>query len=144
MSVAPTSGPIKKALKAKMRANTTINTAAVGGIVEGINTRKSVKFPYISYSVAYLPLERSWGSTMLIAAFDIVVRGEDPEGVSSLFEAITKELDDSKLFVTGLSTLIVELVEELPLQPEQTAEGKKVHQNGGTFSVWVNKDHSHD
>lgn len=138
---APTSGPIKKALKAKLRANTAIDSAAVGGIHEGVNTRKTIKYPYITYSAAYLPIVRQWGSSMLIAGFDIVARGPNPDEVSDLDALITEELDGGELSVTGLTTLIVQREEELPLPPERNAEGIKVYANGGTYSIWVDKNH---
>lgn len=140
-NTAPTSGPIKKALKAKLSASTPVSAAAVGGIHEGINVRKTIVYPYVVYSAAYLPLVRQWGSTMLLCGFDIVARSLDPEEASTLDQLITEELDDGELTVTGLSTLIVRREEELPLPPDTNAEGKKVYQNGGTYSIWVDKNH---
>lgn len=136
----PTSGPVKQALVAKLRANSAIRTAAVGGIHEGKNASPTIRYPYIVFSLAYGPYERAWGSALFIPGFDIVVRGTDPVGVSNLDALITSELDDSTLEVTGLSTLTVSRVGELPLPPNENAEGRKVFQNGGTYEVWLDKD----
>ena len=137
----PTSGPVKRALVKKLRANSLIRAAAVGGIHEGIYASKGpVRYPYIVFSLAYGPYEPSWGSTLFVPGFDIVVRGTNPVAVDSLDALITKELHDSTLLVTGLSTLTVSRTAELPLTPEKNAEGLRVFQNGGTYEIWLNKD----
>jgi hypothetical protein len=143
-TAAPTSGPIKVALKAKLSANTAISAAAVGGIHEGINVRKTINYPYVTYSLAYAPIVRHWGSVMLIAGVDVVARGFDPDEVSSLDVLITEELDGGELWVPGLTTLIVQREEELPLSPDRNAEGKKVYANGGTYSIWADKNFLND
>jgi hypothetical protein len=136
----PTSGPVKQALVQKLRANNAIRTAAVGGIHEGVNNSKTIRYPYIIYSLMAGPYDRYWGSVLFIPGFDIVVRGTDPVEVSNLDVLITSELDDSTLEVTGLETLTVSRTAELPLPPERNAEGIRVFQNGGTYEVWLNKD----
>lgn len=140
-NTAPTSGPIRIALMAKMKANTDILAAAVGGLHEGLNTRKTIVYPYVVVSPAYFPIIRQWGSTMLMCGFDIVAMSPDPDQASTLDQLITAELDDGELSVTGLTTLIVRREEELPLPADRNAEGKKVYRNGGTYSIWVDKNH---
>lgn len=139
-TAAPTSGPLKKVLVRTMRENVPIATAAVGGIHEGFNNSDEISYPYITYQLVSAPIVRAWGSAMLMAAFDIVVRGTDPVGVNSLDTLITALLDGSSLAVPGLYTLIVQREEELPLPPERDAEGKKLYQNGATYSFWVDKN----
>lgn len=140
-NTAPTSGPLKQALLKKLLANNQIAVAAVGGIMEGINVADTITYPYVVYSLAFAPIIRMWGSSMLLAGFDIVVRGPNPVEVNSLDALITAELDDSTLTVTGLDTLIVRREEELPLAPERDAEGKRIYQNGANYLVWVDKNH---
>lgn len=139
----PTSGPVKQALVKKLKANSQIRAAAVGGIHEGINASKTIRYPYIVFNLAYGPYDRQWGSAMFIPGFDIVVRGTDPVEVNNLDALITSELDDGTLEVTGLSTLTVSRTAELPLPPERSAEGRRVFQNGGTYEVWLDQDRSH-
>lgn len=138
----PTSGPVKQALVKKLRANSSIRNAAVGGIHEGVNNSKTIRYPYVVYSLAYGPYERQWGSVTFIPGFDIVIRGTDPVEVSNLDVLITEELDDSTLSVTGLDSLTVTRTAELPLPPERNAEGLRVFQNGGTYEFWLSKDRS--
>jgi hypothetical protein len=123
-----------------MSENNDIRTAAVGGIHEGFNNSDTIKWPFVTYQLVSGPIARTWGSATLEALFDIVVRGLNPVEVNSLDTLITEELDGSSLSVTGLTTLIVRREEELPLPPERDAEGKKVYQNGATYSFWVDKN----
>lgn len=141
MSETPTSGPLKQAIYRAMKDREAIDNAAVGGIHEGFNNSDKIKYPFITYQLVAAPLSRFWGSTVLAAAFDIVARGLDPVEVNSLDSLITDELDGSELAVTGLATLIVRREEELPLPPERNAEGKKIYQNGATYSFWVDRNH---
>lgn len=143
MSETPTSGPLKQALYRAMKDNEEIDNAAVGGIHEGFNNsdKPTAEELFITYQLVSAPLARFWGSTVLAAAFDIVVRGLDPVDVNRVDALITDELDGSELAVTGLTTLIVRREEELPLPPERTAEGKKIYQNGATYSFWVDRNH---
>ena len=136
----PTSGPVKRALIRKLRANSAIRAAAVGGIHEGLNSSDELAYPYVVYNLVFAPLDRAWGSLLFIVGFDIVARGHNPVEVSSLDALITKELHDSTLLVTGLSTLTVSRTAELPLSPERTAEGRKLFQNGGTYEVWLDQN----
>jgi hypothetical protein len=136
----PTSGPVKQALVRKLKANSQIKTAAVGGIHEGLNASDVIAYPYVTFSLAFAPLERVWGSVLFVVGFDIVVRGPNPVEVSNLDVLITEELDDSSLSVTGLSTLTVHRAAELPLSPDRNAEGRRVFQNGGTYEIWLDKD----
>lgn len=136
---APTSGPLKQALFLAMKGTAPIASAAVGGIHEGFNNRKTIAYPFVTYQLVSAPVVRFWGSKVLVAAFDIVVTGPDPVGVNSLDALITEALDDSELSVTGLKTLTVAREEELPLPPDRNAEGKKLYRNGATYSFWVDK-----
>jgi hypothetical protein len=141
-NAAPTSGPLKEALVSALRANSPIKTAAVGGFHEGYKNESEIDFSktFVTYQLVDAPIFRTWGSATLAALFDIVVNGTDPVKVNSLDTLITELLDGSSLSVTGLTTLIVQREEELPLPPEPTAEGKKVYRNGATYSVWVDKN----
>lgn len=141
-----TTGPLKQALVATLRANSTIKDAAVGGFHEGINNSDEIRYPYVVYGLALAPIEFDWSGLILAAAFDIVVRGPNPVEVNSLDALITAELNDSTLAVTELpdgidpddvSTLIVRREMELPLQPDRNAEGKTIYQNGAMYSFWV-------
>lgn len=140
--VAPTSGPLKQALKNAMSGNSGIGTAAVGGIHEGFNNSDTISYPFVTYQLVSGPLSRTFGdgTETLAASFDIVVRGKNPVEVNSLDALITALLDGSELAVTGLKTLIVRREEELPLPPDRNAEGKKVYANGATYSFWVDKN----
>jgi len=136
----PTSGPVKQALVQKLRANSSIASAAVGGIHEGLNASDRIQYPYVVFSLAFAPYEFAWGSAIFVVGFDIVVRGTNPVEVNSLDALITDELHDSTLTVTGLSTLTVRRNAELPLSPERNAEGRRVFQNGGTYEIWLDQD----
>ena len=148
MTVAPliTTGPIKQALVQKLRANSSIKSAAVGGIHEGLNASDRILYPYVVFSLAWAPYDFSWGDVALEMGFDIVVRGTDPVAVNSLDALITAELHDSSLTVTEpgtesdpdpvlLTTLILRRMAELPLSPVRNTEGKRVFQNGGTYEM---------
>jgi len=139
-NIAPTSGPVEKALVAKLRANTAISDAAVGGIHEGVNARKTIVYPYIVYSPAFLPIERAWGSAMLVGGWDIIAYAMVPDEARTLDQLITDELDDGELSVPGLTTLIVSRSEELALPSDRNAEGKKVARKGATYSIWVDQN----
>ena len=137
-----TTGPLKKALVNKLRANSAIRAATVGGFHEGLNASKTVKYPHVVFNLVAAPYNFAWGSAMLQASFDIVVRGPDPAEVNSLDALITEELNDSTLSVTGpgdvdLTTLNLRREEELPLSPERNAMGQKIFQNGADYSIWV-------
>lgn len=136
---APTSGPLKKALKRAMSGNNDIKAAAVGGIHEGFNNLDTIAYPFVIYELVNGSIGRTWDSATLMAEFDIVVVGINPVEVNSLDALITSLLDGSSLEVTGLDTLIVQREEELPLPPERDAEGKKLYRNGATYSFWVDK-----
>lgn len=137
-----TSGPIKQALINRLRANNPIQTAAVGGVHEGLNTRDTVEYPFVVVSIAVAVYDYTWSDVGLLGGFDIVVRGPNPVEVNSLDALITAELNDSTLAVTGpgeteLVTLNLRREEELPLSPERNAMGKKIYQNGAFYSVEV-------
>lgn len=150
MPVAPllTSGPVKQALMQKLRANSSIKTAAAGGIHEGLNNSDRIVYPYIVFSLAWMPYEYDWGGVIENIGFDIIVRGLNPVEVNNLDALVTAELHDSSLSVVEpgsegfpggpvtLKTLILRRVAELPLSPERNTEGKRVFQNGGTYIVW--------
>ncbi len=136
----PPSGPVKRAFIRKRRANSSIRAASVGGIHEGLNASDVIAYPYVVFGLAFSPLERAWGSLLFIVGFDVIARGFNPVEVSDLDVLIAKELHDSTLLVTGLSTLTVSRAAELPLSPERTAEGRKLFQNGGTYEVWLDQN----
>ena len=136
----PTSGPVKQALVQKLRANSSIASAAVGGIHEGLNASDRIVYPYVIFSLSYAPFEYAWGSALFMLGFDIVIRGTNPVEVNTLDALITEELHDSTLAVTGLSNLTVRRNAELPLSPERNAEGRRVFQNGGTYEMWFDQN----
>ena len=62
----PTSGPVKQALVQKLRANSSIASAAVGGIHEGLNASDRIQYPYVVFSLAFAPYEFAWGSAIFV------------------------------------------------------------------------------
>ena len=143
-----TSGPVKQALINKLRGNSAIDAAAVGGIHEGLNASDTIKYPYVVLSLASAPYEFDWGSAMFVSSYDIVVRGPNPVEVNRLDALITAELNDSSLSVPEpnpedpedpgtLTSLNLRREEELPLPPERSAMGRKIYQNGANYSVWL-------
>lgn len=143
-----TSGPLKQALVQKLRANSAIRAAAVGGIHEGVNASDTIVYPYIVFSLMAAPYEFTFDSASLHAGFDIVVRGPDPVKVNNLDALITAELNDSELTVPepspedpenpgSLTTLNLRREEELPLSPERNAMGRKIYQNGAHYALWI-------
>jgi len=131
-----TSAPIKRAIVQKLRANQSIVAALNGGIHETIAPRK-VRYPFVMYDLVAAPYDYLWGSVMLRTTFDVFVFAENPVEANNLDALIAVALNDAELTVDGQYTLLCRRVADTPTGPDVDAEGKRIYQIGGTYSIWT-------
>jgi len=137
-----TTAPIKQALVATLRANTTFR-AAVSGIHEGIAPRK-VDYPFATYD--FLPTQYNYDSSglMFLTAVDVFIFSRNSVEANNLDGLVFTILQDSDLLsvlgsgVTEQTTLICHRVADIS-SDDVDEEGKKVYQVGGTYAIWTDQ-----
>ena len=131
-----TSGPIKRAIVRALRANAPLVAAIKGGIHESIAPRK-VRYPFVTYNLVSAPYGYTWGSMEVYARFDVFIYAENPVEANNLDALVCGALNEAELSVDGQSTLLCRRVGDTPTGPDVDAEGKRIYQIGGEYSVWT-------
>lgn len=135
---ASTSAPIKRAIVQRLRSSPAIVAAINGGIHETLAPRK-VRYPFVMYDLIAAPYDYPWGSVMMRAMFDVFVFAENPVEANNLDALIADALNEAELSVDGQTTLLCRRVADTPTGPDVDAEGKRIYQIGGTYSIWTDQ-----
>jgi len=131
-----TSAHIKRAIVQSLRANAPLVAAIRGGIHETLAPRK-VRYPFVVYDLISAPYSYTWGSSEIKARFDVFVFAENPVEANNLDALVCGALNDAELSVDGQATLLCRRVADMPTGPDVDAEGKRIYQIGGTYSIWT-------
>lgn len=137
MAVA-TSAPVKRAVVQKLRASPSLVSAIAGGIHEGIAPRK-VKYPFVVYQLVSAPYVYDWTGAMLQTLIDVSVYAENPVDANNIDALIAGALNEAALNVDGQTNLLCRRVADLPTGPDIDAEGRRIYQVGGSYSVWTDQ-----
>lgn len=136
--VVTTSAPIKRALVQALRASGPLVAAINGGIHETIAPRK-VKYPFVTYDLVSSPYEYDWTGVMIEAMFDVSIFAENPVDANNVDALVAAALNEAALAVSGQTTLLCRRVADMPTGPDVDAEGHRIYQVGGTYSVWTDQ-----
>lgn len=136
--VTSTSAPIKRALVQAMRASQPLMASIRGGIHETVAPRK-VKYPFIMYDLVASPYDYTWDSMMVRAMFDVFVFAVNPVDANNIDALVAAALNEAELTVDGQSTLLCRRVADTPTGPDVDAEGQRIYQIGGTYSIWTDQ-----
>lgn len=134
------SSNITRALVQFMRAQTGLYAALTGGIHKGVAPEK-FDYPMGVYRIVASPYEDDFGgdTRMIVAAVDVVFYSRNPVDADDVDQSWAEVLDGAELTVTGQTTLICRRTNDLDLDPELDAEGKKVYPVGGTYEIWTDQ-----
>lgn len=132
-----TISPIKQALIAKLRTNSSLVTGLSGGMHEGV-ALTGKEPPYLTYQVAYAP--RAWDSTNthVLVGFDILITSADQVQAQNLDQLVSDTLNEQELGVSGQSILLCRRVQDLTSGDVDEA-GHKIYQIGATYEVWADQ-----
>lgn len=133
-----TSAPVKRAIVQKLRASPALVSAIAGGIHEGIAPRK-IRYPFIVYQLIAAPYTRLWGGVIIEATFDVWVYAENPVDANNIDALISAALDEAVLVMDEQDNMLCRRVADLPTGPDIDAEGKRIYQVGGSYSVWAHQ-----
>ncbi len=133
-----TSAPVKRAIVQTLRASPALVAAIAGGIHEGIAPRK-VRYPFIAYQLVAAPYNRQWGGAILEATFDVSVFAENPVDANNIDALVSAALDEAELVMDEQDSMLCRRVADLPTGPDIDAEGRRIYQVGGTYSVWTDQ-----
>jgi hypothetical protein len=133
-----TVAPVKRAIVQKLRATPALTAAIVGGIHEGIAPRK-VRYPFIVYQLVAAPYQYDWTGVMIKALVDVSVFAENPVDANNIDALIAGALNEAALNVDGQTSLLCRRTADLPTGPDIDAEGKRIYQIGGSYSVWTDQ-----
>lgn len=136
--VVATSAPIKRAIVQTLRGSGPLVAAIAGGIHEAIAPRK-VRYPFIVYQLVAAPYSYDWTGVMVQAVFDVSTFAENPVDANNVDALITAALNEAALAVDGQTTLLCRRVADMPMGPDVDAEGHRIYQVGGTYSVWTDQ-----
>lgn len=131
-----TVAPVKRAIVQTLRASGPIGTAIAGGINEGMAPRR-VRYPFIVYQLVSSVRERQFDGQQIQSMWDISVYAENPVDANNVDALVNTALDDQELAVDGQTTMLCRRVADLPTGPDLDAEGRRIWQAGGTYSVWT-------
>lgn len=133
-----TVAPVKRAVVQKLRASSPLVAAIVGGIHEAIAPRK-VKYPFIVYQIVASSYEYDWTGMQIHALMDVSTYAVNPVDANNIDALIARALNDAALTVDGQASLLCRRVGDLPTGPDVDAEGKRIYQVGGTYSIWTDQ-----
>jgi hypothetical protein len=133
-----TVAPVKRAVVQKLRASSPLVAAIVGGIHEAIAPRK-VKYPFIVYQIVASSYEYDWTGMQIHALMDVSTYAVNPVDANNIDALIAGALNDAALTVDGQTSLLCRRVGDLPTGPDVDAEGKRIYQVGGTYSIWTDQ-----
>ena len=133
-----TVAPVKRAVVQKLRASSPLVAAIAGGIHEAVAPRK-VKYPFIVYQIVASSYEYDWTGMQIHALLDISTYAVNPVDANNIDALIAGALNDAALTVDGQSSLLCRRVGDLPTGPDVDAEGKRIYQVGGTYSIWTDQ-----
>lgn len=128
--------PVKRAVVQALRASPSLVAAIAGGIHEGIAPRK-VRYPFIVYQLISAPYEYDWTGVIIRATFDVSVYAVNPVDANNIDALIAGALNDAELTVDGQDSMLCRRVADLPTGPDLDAEGRRIYQVGGSYSVWT-------
>jgi hypothetical protein len=132
MSVAP----IKHAIVRQLRSSSTLK-ASITGLHEGFAPRKT-KYPFVTYSLHYAPVDYGWGFAIQKVGYDVMVVSDNSVDADNIDALVTATLNDAKLVVDGQSTLICRRILSLSL-PDVDEEGRKIYVVGGLYEIWADQ-----
>lgn len=130
-----TISPIKQALIAKLRTNTSLKDGLTGGMHEGVALSGSAP-PLLIYQVTYAPRVYDFSQHVtVVMGVDIWIYSNDQVEAQNLDTLVYQTLSDASLTVSGQSILYCRRVLDLSSGDVDQA-GKKFYQVGGQYEIW--------
>lgn len=134
MTAIGSSAAIKRALVAKLRADTSLNGIK---FFEGFAPAKQ-DYPFVTYQRIAAPYDWDWSSVTLRTIWYVRTWSRSPVEAEDLDALVSRCLNDASLSVAGQSTLICRRYEDLG-DHDVDEEGQPIYMAGGAYSIWTSQ-----
>lgn len=124
---------VRQAIIRALRANLVLAAALPGDWAEAYEPTRT-DYPFGTISLVPSPARYDWTGVVWDLLVDVVVFAKDQGEATNLDQLVFTTLQDARLAVTGLTSLMCRRVGTISF-PDTDAQGSTVYESGGTFRV---------